>query len=147
MKNCIACSKKLRGKQEKYCSDKCANSDARKRYNKTKKGKEAGRKHHLKWIKNNPIKAKESQANTKLKIIYGITLDDKRKMYDSQYGRCAICMDEIPVMSKACVDHDHVTGEIRMLLCHRCNRCLGLLQDDITILDRAIRYLKSYKEK
>jgi len=40
------------------------------------------------------------------------------------------------------VDHDHITGEVRGLLCKRCNRALGILEDSIELLQRAIQYLQ-----
>lgn len=40
------------------------------------------------------------------------------------------------------VDHDHTTGKVRGLLCHNCNRALGLLQDNKSYLQSAINYLK-----
>lgn len=43
---------------------------------------------------------------------------------------------------KLVVDHCHKTGRIRGLLCHNCNRALGLLQDDVGVLRKAIGYLK-----
>ena len=39
------------------------------------------------------------------------------------------------------VDHDHTTGELRGLLCHRCNTALGLLNDSPEIAHQAFRYL------
>lgn len=40
------------------------------------------------------------------------------------------------------VDHDHVTGTIRGLLCSKCNTLLGMAKDNIAILENAIKYLK-----
>lgn len=43
---------------------------------------------------------------------------------------------------KLVVDHCHVTGKVRGLLCHNCNRALGLLKDSVDNLSKAIDYLK-----
>ena len=43
------------------------------------------------------------------------------------------------------VDHDHATGQVRDLLCHNCNRALGLLQDSIKTVEAALNYLKKWK--
>ena len=40
------------------------------------------------------------------------------------------------------VDHDHKTGKVRGLLCHNCNRALGLLKDSTEYLENCISYLK-----
>ncbi len=44
--------------------------------------------------------------------------------------------------AKLMVDHDHTTGEVRGLLCHNCNRAIGLLREDPERLRRAIEYLE-----
>ena len=40
------------------------------------------------------------------------------------------------------VDHDHKTGKVRGLLCHNCNRALGLLHDDQELMQKASEYVK-----
>ena len=40
-----------------------------------------------------------------------------------------------------CLDHDHKTGKFRGWICHTCNRAIGQLQDDIRILENAIKYI------
>lgn len=64
-----------------------------------------------------------------------------------QYGElCGICgMAESSTMSgkirRLAIDHDHVTGAIRGLLCQKCNTMLGMARDDVAILEAAISYL------
>lgn len=43
---------------------------------------------------------------------------------------------------KLVVDHDHATGKVRGLLCHNCNRALGLLHDNPVTINNALEYLK-----
>lgn len=75
-----------------------------------------------------------------LKAAYGITLEQKEAMAESQGGRCKICG---VVMTCAHVDHNHETGKIRGLLCYRCNHALGLFKDSVASLEAAVAYLKS----
>lgn len=78
---------------------------------------------------------------------YGITTKDYNEMYINQNGLCAICNKEGFRMAehhklKLVVDHCHSTGSVRGLLCHNCNRALGLLKDSIESLEKAVKYLK-----
>ena len=41
------------------------------------------------------------------------------------------------------VDHNHDTDDFRGHLCHNCNRGLGVFQDNIDRLERAINYLST----
>ena len=45
-------------------------------------------------------------------------------------------------ISVLCIDHDHATGRIRGILCHRCNMVLGAIADDTKILVAMVRYLR-----
>jgi len=82
---------------------------------------------------------------------YGITPEQYADLFDSQGRCCAICKADEPggkyrkSQNRSdwnwAVDHDHVTGQVRGLLCERCNRALGLFGDDIQILASAARYL------
>lgn len=61
-------------------------------------------------------------------------------------GTCAICgIPEIQCSTKLHMDHNHITGEFRGFLCSKCNHFLGLANDDIEILSKAIDYLKEEK--
>lgn len=73
--------------------------------------------------------------------IYGLTVEQLGALEVSQDNRCAICRD-LPLEGfSLCVDHCHITGHVRGLLCIRCNRAIGLLRDDPRLLASAIVYL------
>lgn len=95
------------------------------------------------WHKNN----KERGKNTYLKRQYGITLQQKLQMAESQDNKCAICNKNFVNSVDICVDHDHATGVIRQLLCNPCNRGLGQFEDSIEILKSAQKYLQKHAKK
>ena len=66
-------------------------------------------------------------------------------LYEAQHGCCAICSEPEEKFSWLCIDHDHVTGRVRGLLCPNCNRGLGLLGDSEHLLQKAKDYLISAK--
>ena len=79
--------------------------------------------------------------------VYGITVQQWIEMYDRQGGLCGICRTAGFKMkasheAQLVVDHCHTTGVVRGLLCHNCNRALGLLQDSPANLNRALAYLE-----
>jgi DNA-directed RNA polymerase subunit RPC12/RpoP len=63
------------------------------------------------------------------------------KLMEQNY-KCAIC-GRI-VNTSAPLDHNHTTGEVRGVLCNKCNLLLGMAKDDIDILKSAIEYLQKY---
>jgi hypothetical protein len=72
---------------------------------------------------------------------YNLTEEEWRALYAAQGGRCAICQ-KVKHPGKLGVDHNHLTGEVRGLLCvtgdKSCNRILGWL--DAAALARALGY-------
>jgi len=73
---------------------------------------------------------------------YGITMEDAQSLLDSQDGECAICTTPLSITeSTACVDHDHLTGAVRGMLCRQCNGGIGLLQDSREVVSKALAYL------
>lgn len=78
---------------------------------------------------------------------YKISLEEYEKMLDQQNNSCKICNVHIDTLQSKrkknfCVDHCHNTGKIRGLLCDSCNKAIGFFNDDISLLERAILYLK-----
>jgi hypothetical protein len=56
---------------------------------------------------------------------------------------CEICRKtEDDNGRRLAVDHCHITGKVRGILCNGCNRGIGYLGDDVERLENAIKYLK-----
>lgn len=99
------------------------------------------------------INAKYRAANPeRIKAIYrqsryGLTDGAFKQMLDEQANTCAICdfvfSTEGGKVSAAHVDHCHISGDIRGLLCSNCNKAIGLLKDSPVLLERAAEYLQS----
>jgi hypothetical protein len=82
--------------------------------------------------------------NERYERVYDITVKEYEHMRFLQKGRCCICgIHESEHKSRLYVDHDHDTGKVRGLLCHKCNTGLGFLCDSIEILEKALVYLKN----
>lgn len=73
-----------------------------------------------------------------LKRRYNITEKTYQEIYNIQQGLCAICGKWF---KKLHVDHNHLTGKIRGLLCNKCNVGLGVIEDS-EYLQKAIEYLQ-----
>lgn len=86
---------------------------------------------------------KERSQNKRLKKTYGINIFEKRRMYRYQDGRCAICTLEFPIDSLH-VDHCHLGGHVRDLLCNGCNAGIGCLKESPDIMKMAARYIHKH---
>lgn len=105
------------------------------------------------WKKNNPDKAKilRDRYNKKnptkmreahLKFTFNVTLEQYEVMMVEQNRVCKICALPAESGKNLHIDHDHKTGEIRGLLCGKCNMGLGLFNDNYELINKAIEYLK-----
>ena len=83
---------------------------------------------------------RKSTRNRYLEQAYGITSEEYDEMFAQQGGRCAVCRSDDPVRYWT-VDHDHLTGTVRGILCWHCNIGLGHFRDDIANLIAAADYL------
>jgi hypothetical protein len=84
----------------------------------------------------NPLAMREWHLRSKL----GISIADYDELLRRQRGGCAVC-HKPPGNISLHVDHDHVTGKIRGLLCVGCNNAIGQFHDDADLLARAIDYV------
>jgi hypothetical protein len=86
-----------------------------------------------------PDRHHASNLRSRLRIRYGLTVEEFRLMVARHEGRCAICTE---TMVPPYIDHDHATGVVRGLLCQHCNSGIGLLKDRPDVLRSAILYLE-----
>jgi len=112
---CVECTK-IRG-----------NSDQYKRIRKLRKQSERGR---------------ALVRVHRLHYVYGVTASEYSRMLTEQQSLCAICK---VFLQEPNVDHNHITGEVRGLLCRKCNSAIGLLQDSATNCRNAAAYLDKYQ--
>jgi hypothetical protein len=86
----------------------------------------------------------EKKRRKHLRREYGITPEEFENMLHSQNGQCAICgtFEADAKHRRLHVDHDHITGKVRGLLCGRCNMMLGYALENTMVLEAAIAYLK-----
>lgn len=94
------------------------------------------------YARENKDKIQPHWMGYSLKRRYGITVQQYGEILDRQGGRCAICgADACCTGRNFSVDHCHVTGKVRGLLCSLCNKGIGSLRDSPNLLARAIQYL------
>lgn len=108
-------------------------------------------KEHLKAKAKAYMKANGGILNKKdidLRHRHGISLDEYNALLELQEGKCAICGGNDYGAARYkhfTVDHNHVTGKIRGLLCGNCNTGLGQFKDNKEHLYKAIAYLEKNK--
>lgn len=89
----------------------------------------------------------EAFKGYELKKNYGLSRDEYMAISEKQDHKCAICdkPESAKIRGKTlalAVDHCHDKGHVRGLLCMDCNRGLGMFKDDVTLLQKAIKYLE-----
>jgi Recombination endonuclease VII len=107
------------------------------------------------WRKDNPERFQKWQAEyrarperkRKMRDLYyrrtfGISADEFDALLAGQSGGCAICGSVPEREASFHLDHDHLSGAIRGILCLSCNQALGHFRDDPTVLQRAADYVR-----
>jgi uncharacterized membrane protein YvbJ len=141
MRECKKCGKLKENEEfaKHHWCRKCA-----KEYNRNRKVTKRAQlnKNKNEWAKKNPKLRHKGQSKSK----YSIT----GEQYDAIYSDlCAVCgkpetdkrNGKIRMLS---IDHNHDTGKIRGMLCGKCNKALGLLDENIDILLSMIKYIAKH---
>lgn len=87
-------------------------------------------------------KSKDERRDNWYRYEYGVSLDDFNQLLEEQGYKCAICKKSSK--ENLHVDHNHTTGEVRGLLCSKCNRGLGHFDESLDYLEAASNYLKRF---
>ena len=88
-----------------------------------------------------PEKQAKYSRTSNLRKNFGLTHAEYEALHDKQNGVCAICEGLCSTGRRLAVDHNHMTGEIRGLLCSRCNRGIGLFKEQAKYLLKAAEYV------
>lgn len=109
------------------------------------------------WKKRNPEKVKKYKEKTNKKLLskgyfkdyclrknYGIGIETFNKLHKEQDGGCAICGKSNESLG---VDHNHITGKIRGLLCKGCNLIIGIIEDRPELFLNINSYLNYYNNE
>ena len=139
-------------------------------YNSSEKVKAKKREEIKQWRKDNPEKKKEQKKrhyekhhekclkrskewyhtnkdryrNGAMLRKYGISLEEYNALREQQNYECALCKKhEDENYQGLVIDHSHVTGKVRKLLCTSCNVGLGMFQDNPELLEKAAEYLRN----
>lgn len=92
------------------------------------------------WLERNRCHVKESARRRRLLREWGLTAEQYAFVLMTQDGHCAICPSDVSLV----VDHDHASGRIRSILCNRCNKAIGLLEDNHELVAAAAEYLQRH---
>ena len=125
--------------KERYKKNKVKMQEWWKVYSMENKDKitERKRKYHQKYYQERKLIYKDR----KLRYKHKISLKEFECLLIGQDHKCTICGK--PLIDKTTViDHDHLNGKIRGILCRLCNTGLGFFFDDPWILNKGIEYLR-----
>ena len=112
------------------------------------RGYRESRKEEVKEYNSKYYGSNKDRLNSYMKFWkYGITPQQFNLLFESQGGCCAICgRHQSEFKQSLCIDHCHITGTIRGLLCTDCNRGIGGLQDKPNVCLKAHKYLSAFEQ-
>lgn len=103
-----------------------------------------------KYYENNKELVLQNSRKSHLKNSYGLSVEEYQQMVEDQQNRCAIChkheirITKMGTIKPLSVDHCHITGKVRALLCNDCNSALGYIHEDIDRLKEMIIYIERF---
>lgn len=147
IQQCVTCGKDFQPSRSKQlaCSMKC--------YRKSPAGfASADRQNSGRRLAGSSDVEKRRAENFRQNIRkYGLTVPQYEAKLAAQNGVCMICGKPPRENGKRAaarlhIDHDHVTGAIRDLLCLSCNRGAGYFKDDPALMRAAAEYIERHRK-
>jgi hypothetical protein len=106
-------------------------------------GKAEARKYRQEYSQRPHVKkANQERARRQRLKEYGLTEQAFADLLYEQNYRCAICRSPEWGIRGPQIDHNHITNEIRGLLCSKCNLALGMLGDDEDSILKVLHYFR-----
>ncbi len=105
--------------------------------------------HHTRWVAStncvecdriNRKKYAAARRHNRILRVYGKTKAEIDKLFLDQGEVCAICLEKNELKSMH-IDHCHNSGNVRGILCSKCNQAIGLMKEDTNRMERAIKYV------
>lgn len=94
-----------------------------------------------------PDKYKLISLRTNLKMLYRLSLEEYNNLVRKQDYKCAICgIEEVKLGKRLSIDHNHLNGKVRGLLCPSCNFAMGHLKVDSVGKSLALKLIQYIKE-
>jgi hypothetical protein len=115
----------------------CHNADEKKRRDNDPGYRERNRKRIAAARAADPEKRLRQTLIERCRNKYGITIEQYDELLATQEGHCALCESN----SRLHIDHDHLSGRVRGILCWKCNTALGKLGDTAEAIERVAAYL------
>jgi hypothetical protein len=143
---CKSCKRLLRDRvkeSERGVGYRQQNADkrreAKRRYLSNPENLEKSRAYAREYYKSNP-----HRHRVRVLAKYGLDEEGYDALLQQQRGGCAICgVKDNGRNANFVIDHDHITGRVRALLCTQCNAGLGNYRDNPDLMLRAAQYLKN----
>jgi hypothetical protein len=119
-----------------------ANKEKRKQQ--FRKYREENAEYFRNYMREYQLKNKDALSESRRAWRYGMTVDEMNERLEEAGDICPICHAAYGTeTTKKCIDHCHETGEIRGIICNKCNIAAGMLQDDVQAVKRLAEYLES----
>lgn len=132
--NLFPCVSKTNKKPRSQCKQCCAEKQRQIYANKPEQYRNYSRKRRVKY---NNIHKRIANLRT-----FGLIIEDYETMLQAQNNQCAICGTvQCTSGKRLAIDHCHLTGKIRGLLCLRCNQAIGKFNDNYFLLQQAADYV------